>query len=147
MLTTTERGDLAEQLLPIAARLSCLVHGDGDQRDIHQTIARLGQDERDALLIVLAGLVDPEAPVADALRYLTWDEHGRPAAPGPLAGTIRSLADTGEWPLVGWLSEDMLRWERERTLRAAARRGETHSEIGVRLGVSSKTVERWLAAS
>lgn len=92
-LTAEQRGDLAEQLLPIAARLSCIVHGDGGARDAHQAIARLGQDQRDALLIVLAGLVNPDAQLDQLLSFVAWDEHGRPDWPVKVDGTLRDLAD------------------------------------------------------
>lgn len=75
-MTPTDRGDLAQDLLPTAAHLACLVHGDGDARDIHQTIARLTPHQRDALLVVLAALIDPDQPAAELLDFITWDEEG-----------------------------------------------------------------------
>lgn len=92
-LTPQQRGDLAEQLLPVAARLACLVHGDGGARDVHQAVARLDDDQRDALLIVLAGLVDPDAHLNQLLGYVTWDEHGHPDRAAKVTGTVRDLAD------------------------------------------------------
>lgn len=102
MLTAEQRGDLAEQLLPVAARLACIVHGDGGDRDAHQAIARLSPDERDALLIVLAGLVDPDARLTDVLAYLAWDETGKPQRPARVGGTIRDLAE--DWWDNHWTS-------------------------------------------
>lgn len=141
-MTPTERGDLAEQLLPVAARLACIVHGDGGPRDIQQIIARLTPHERDALLVVLAGLVDPDQPAQDALGYLAWDEHGRPAHPAiPDGGTVRDLAE--EW------------WEQHAQPtpvdpRAAARelllQGLRAEQVAARIGVTERTVFRWQAA-
>src|SRR5690242_8289703 len=87
------RGDLAERLLPVAAQLACLVHGDGDGRDVHQAVARLAEGEKDALLVVLAGLVPPDVPLGWLLAYLTWDEHGRAAKPDAGTQTLRDVAE------------------------------------------------------
>ncbi|MFE2911294.1 hypothetical protein [Kitasatospora indigofera] len=144
-MTPAERGDLAERLLPYAARLACLVRGDGNERDIAQHIARLDRGERDALLVVLAALVDPDMPLAEALGHVTWDEHGRPAERPRLSGSVRSLTLGGkEWPLVGWGATDMLRFERVTAARIWLAAGETHEDIGERLGVSGRTVARYL---
>jgi hypothetical protein len=146
-LTPEQRGDLAEKLLPYAARLACLVHGDGDQRDVHQTIARLDRDQRDALLVVLAGLVNPDAKLADVLGYLSWDENGNPLGQQRLNGTVRGLTYLRDWPVAGWLSDDAIRWEQRVAARALAAAGEHYTDISDRLGVSSRTVERWLAVA
>ncbi|MDH6116856.1 hypothetical protein ABH930_000275 [Kitasatospora sp. GAS204A] len=95
-MTPEQRGELAERLLPHAAALVCLVHGDGDRRDIQQALARLTQVERDALPVVLAALVDPDAEIADLLAFVTWDEYGRPATPVRVSGSVRDLADAVE---------------------------------------------------
>ncbi|MEU9998067.1 hypothetical protein [Streptomyces sp. NPDC050848] len=81
VLSAKERGDMAEALLPIAAHLVTLVHGDGGPRDVHQALARLDATQKDALLIVLAGLVDPDQPMGRALGWLDYDEHGRMVVP------------------------------------------------------------------
>ncbi|MFE1321652.1 hypothetical protein [Kitasatospora phosalacinea] len=91
-LTATERGDLAERLIPIAAALSCVVHGDGDRQAVAHILNQLDPTERDALIVVLAGLVDPEQSLGQALGYLTWDEHGAPAEPPTTAKTVRQAA-------------------------------------------------------
>lgn len=139
-LTAEQRGDLAEQLLPVAARLSCIVHGDGGDRDAHQAIARLTPEQRDALLIVLAGLVDPDAKLSDALSYLAWDEHGRPQRPARVGGTVRDLAD--DW----WEQHWTARRHQGMTDRDAAiiedtallaANGCTREDIAQRVGVGS----------
>ncbi|MEW1754143.1 hypothetical protein [Streptomyces angustmyceticus] len=89
-----ERGDLVQRLLPIAGHLTTLVHGDGGQRDIHQAIARLTSDDRDNLLVVLAGLVNPDVPMSALLGWLTFDEHGNPVKPEVATDTtLRGLAE------------------------------------------------------
>jgi hypothetical protein len=95
-LTATERGDLAERLLPIAAQLVCLVHGEGGPRDIQQLLARLTADDRDALPILVAALADPDRPLAAALRWLDFTEDGAPATPVRVLGTVRDLAAEAE---------------------------------------------------
>ena len=75
-LTTEQRGDLAEQMLPTAAHLAVLVHGDGGPEDVAEVLAGLDDTRKNALIVVLAGLVDPEQPVGKALGWLDFNEHG-----------------------------------------------------------------------
>lgn len=75
-LTAEQRGDLAEEMLPVAAHLAVLVHGEGGPEDIQDVLAGLGDAQRNALIVVLAGLVDPEQPMGKALGWLEGDEHG-----------------------------------------------------------------------
>lgn len=87
-----DRGDLAERMIPVAAALSCIVHGDGGAVDVEYLLGRLGPGEWPALVTVLAGMVDPDAKVVDVFGYLTWDEHERPLRQPPLmTGTVRDL--------------------------------------------------------
>lgn len=139
-LTPEQRGDLAEQLLPVAARLSCIVHGDGGNRDAHQAIARLTPEQRDALLIVLAGLVDPDAKLSDLLGYLAWDENGRPQRPVRVGGTIRDLAD--DWWETHWTPRQHAGMtDREAAIiedtALLAANGCTREDIAERVGVGS----------
>jgi hypothetical protein len=80
-LTAEQRGDLAEQMLPIAAHLTVLVHGDGGPEDVAEVLAGLDATQKDALLVVLAGLVDPEQPVKKALGWVDFTEHGSLTVP------------------------------------------------------------------
>lgn len=80
-LTAQQRGDLAEQMLPVAAHLAVLVHGDGGPEDVAGVLAGLDPKQKDALLVVLAGLVDPEQPVGKALGWLDFNEHGSLTVP------------------------------------------------------------------
>lgn len=70
---TREPEGLAERLLPVAAHLVTLVHGDGGRVDVQQALARLDASEKDGLLVVLAGLVDPDQPMGKALGWLEAD--------------------------------------------------------------------------
>ncbi|MFF1284365.1 hypothetical protein ACFVY4_26935 [Streptomyces sp. NPDC058299] len=93
MSTAEERGDLVEELLPLAAHLACLIRGDGGREDIEAAVTDLTATEQTALIVTLAGLVDPDTPLADALGYLTWDENGHPVPPVRRDHrTIRTLA-------------------------------------------------------
>jgi len=81
VLNAEQRGDLAEQLLPTAAHLAVLVHGDGGPEDVAEVLAGLDETQKNALIVVLAGLVDPEQPVGKALGWLDFNEHGTLTVP------------------------------------------------------------------
>lgn len=102
--TAEQRGDLAEEMLPVAVRLACLVRGDGGPQDIQSELAALDAQQKDALIVVLAGLVDPDRPIGSALSWLDFDENGEPIVPGwddrtplrQLAGDDEPDADAGD---------------------------------------------------
>ncbi|MFC9497698.1 hypothetical protein [Streptomyces sp. NPDC056982] len=81
VMTVEERGDLAEAMLPKAANLVALVHGDGGPEDVQQVLTGLDATQKDALLIVLAGLVDPDQPISKALGWLEFTEDRDLAVP------------------------------------------------------------------
>ena len=81
ILTPEQRGDLAEQMLPLAAHLAVLVHGDGGPEDVAEALAGLDDTAKNALIVCLAGLVDPEQPVGKALGWLDFNEHGSLTVP------------------------------------------------------------------
>lgn len=92
-LTATQRGDLAERMLPVAANLTVLVHGDGGPEDVAEVLAGLSETDKNALIVVLAGLVDPEQPVGKALGWLDFDEHGSLTVPSwSEESSVRDLA-------------------------------------------------------
>ncbi|WP_030188288.1 hypothetical protein [Streptomyces violaceorubidus] len=93
-MSPEQRGDLAERMLPEAANLAVLVHGDGGPEDVAQVLAGLSAAEKDALIVVLAGLVDPEQPVGRALGWLDFNEHGSLTVPASWAEDrkVRDLA-------------------------------------------------------
>jgi len=80
-MNAEQRGDLAEQMLPTAAHLAVLVHGDGGPEDVAEVLAGLDETQKNALIVVLAGLVDPEQPVGKALGWLDFNEHGTLTVP------------------------------------------------------------------
>lgn len=93
-MSAKQRGDLAEAMLPVAAHLAVLVHGDGGPEDVRDTIQGLTETEKNALIVVLAGLVDPDQSMGKALGWLDFDEHGTLTVPPSWSatGTIRDLA-------------------------------------------------------
>jgi hypothetical protein len=80
-LTAEERGDMAEDMLPVAANLAVLVHGDGGPEDVQTVLDGLDEAQRAALIVVLAGLVDPDQPMGRALGWLDHDEAGALTVP------------------------------------------------------------------
>lgn len=137
-LTAEQRGDLAEELLPIAARLACLVHGDGGVEDVQQLLDGYDVQELTALAVVLAGLVDPTANAADTLEYLRWDEHGRTVPPPQFTGTIRRIA--GYRPRVVKLHDP------RRDAHRLYQRGMSAVDIAAQVGVTERTAYRWVKA-
>ncbi|CQR59225.1 hypothetical protein [Streptomyces leeuwenhoekii] len=104
-LTPKQRGDLAEQMLPVAANLAVLVHGDGGPDDIADVLAGLDETQKNALIVVLAGLVDPEQPVGKALGWLDFNEHG--ALTVPSWSEDRSVRELAPEPAEG-LADDFV---------------------------------------
>jgi hypothetical protein len=132
----------AERLLPIAAGLACIVRGDGGPREIAHVLDALDDHEREAMIVVLAGLVDPDRPVAEVLSYLTWDEHGLPAPAPTLQKTLREIAVMPKLPspLISWFKD-------EQKVRARIRYhqlGQHQGDIARDLGVNERTVGRWI---
>ncbi|MGW1409429.1 hypothetical protein [Streptomyces sp. NPDC002403] len=95
-LTAKQRGDLAEDMLPVAAHLAVLVHGDGGPEDIRDVVTGLDDAQRNALIVVLAGLVDPEQPMGRALGWLDFNEDG--ALTVPHWGENRPVRDLAAVP-------------------------------------------------
>lgn len=91
-----QRGDLAERMLPVAANLAVLVHGDGGPEDVREVLECLDETQKNALIVVLAGLVDPEQPVGKALGWLDFNEHGSLTV--PLWSEERSVRDLAPDP-------------------------------------------------
>ncbi|NUP24136.1 MAG: helix-turn-helix domain-containing protein [Streptomyces sp.] len=144
MLTATERGDLIERMLPVAAGLVCIVHGDGDARDVAAQTDHLDRTECVGLIVALASLVNPDRPLSDALAYVTWDEHGQPVATEPAPPTER-VADIAEQRLVPVDTDQLIAEERRRTARALHHNhGMSHKAIARRLDVHPRTILRWL---
>lgn len=100
-LNAEQRGDLAEEMLPKAALLSVLVHGDGGPEDVAEVLAGLDDGQKNALIVVLAGMVDPEQPVGKVLGWMGFDEHGQTVVPASWSqpGSVRDLAPDAAEPL------------------------------------------------
>lgn len=93
-LTVEQRGDLAEAMLPVAAHMAALVHGDGGPEDVQDVLDPLTEQQRTALIVVLAGLVDPDQTMGQMLGWLDRDEHGQLTVPAWEDKTrCRDLAD------------------------------------------------------
>jgi hypothetical protein len=141
-MSPAERGELAERMLPIAAGLACITHGDGGPDDIAQTLVDLDQAERDALIVVLAAMVNPDTTITDALGHITWDEHGRASAPVRSSETLRDIAiyrnaNSGV--------HQALQAEQQMAARVLHRQyGHAKTDVARRLGVHERTVHRWV---
>lgn len=152
-LSATDRGNLAEAMLPVAANLVMLVHGDGGPRDVHQALARLDDAQRNALIVVLAGLVDPDRPLGDVLGWLDFNEHGQPIVPDwdsetTLRGVADEEADAADWDGVDHVAVDrwlrgrpvnLTRAERVEAVLEGLRRGMTYRDMDALAGVKDGT--------
>jgi len=76
------RGELAARMVSVAGELACLVR-DEDSRAIGRFLRRLTEPEIRALLVVQAAMISVESTPAEMLRWVDWDEYGRPL-PGPV---------------------------------------------------------------
>jgi hypothetical protein len=145
-MTPAERGDLAERLLPTAAQLACVVHGEGDARDVDYHTRQLDRTELIALIVLLSAMVDPDRRVAAALDFVRWDEEGRPAPAQALGRrTLRGLASAVEGPqtlgAARVLESERIQLARELHLG----QGYTITEVATKLGASATTVKKWAA--
>lgn len=160
VMTAEQRGDLAEAMLPVAANLTVLVHGDGGPEDVHEVLAGLTDTEKNALIVVLAGLVDPEQTVGKALGWLDHNEHGSLTVPS--WSEERSVRDLAPDPIVE-LDDDFIdevavqqylrgvnaevtKRERLEAIACGVRRGMDYPEFdamyGLRKGSTSTFVSR-----
>jgi hypothetical protein len=150
-LSARERGDLVEEMLPVAARLVTLVHGDGGPEDVHETLGGLSGVQKDALLVVLAGMVDPDETVGKMLGWVSFDEHGRTIVPPAwsVRTTLRDMAPEPEVEddegYVDWVAVDayargqrVVVTERERVaaVQQAVAAGVTYLELDAMHGLS-----------
>lgn len=89
--------ELAEAMIPVAARLVVAVHGEGGRDDVAALWAELTPQEHVALAVVLAAMVNPDRSLGAALGWITWDEKGDPLSPGLAeTRTIRDVAVESE---------------------------------------------------
>lgn len=158
-LTAEQRGDLVEALLPVAARLTMLVHGDGGPEDVREALDGLDDTQRNALIIVLAGMVDPDRPMGAVLGWLDFNEHGQQIVPDwNDKSTLRTVADReqpgdDDWDGVDQVAVD--RWLRghpvalSRADRVAAiieglRRGMTYRDMDQLTGAKKGTTYQFI---
>lgn len=158
-LSAQQRGDLAEQMLPVAAHLAVLVHGDGGPEDVREVLEGLDETAKSALIVVLAGLVDPEQPVGKALGWLDFNEHGaltvpswserssvRDLAPEPTEDTDDDYVD----PIAvlrfvqGVRVEGLTDAEFLTGVQQCVARGKTLGDLNAMQGWPRKTAENWV---
>ena len=82
MSKTETPGDRAERLVGAALQLAVVVH-DEERDSVARHLEAIDPADRDALLVVMAGLIDVSRPVGDLLDWVTWDENGKPLPPAP----------------------------------------------------------------
>lgn len=160
-MTATDRGDLAEAMLPVAANLTVLVHGDGGPEDVQEVLAGLDDAQRNALIVVLAGLVDPDRPLGALLGWLDANEHGQQIVPDwDNADTLRAVADqvqpdSDDWDGVDRVAVDrwlhglpvsLTRAERVEAILEGFRRGMGYQDLddlaGVKAGSTGTFIRR-----
>ena len=157
-LTAQDRGDLAEDMLPVAARLAAIVQGDGGVQDVEELLGGLDQQRQTALLVVLAGLVDPDRSLGAVLGWLDFDEHGAPAEavqasrttlrdlvedPAPRGAGVDEVAVERALSHPAGTAEVRLnRDERRLGVDRGIRRGLTYEQVAERLGMSVPAVKR-----
>ncbi|WP_224273992.1 hypothetical protein [Streptomyces sp. LS1784] len=141
-MSAEQLGDTAERLLPIAAGLACIVRGEGGPREIAHILGQLDAREREVMIVVLAGLVDPDRQVADVLGYLTWDEHEQPVPAPTLTKSLREIAVMPRLssPLISWFKDE----QRTKARIRYHQLGEFQGDIARDLGVNERTIGRWV---
>lgn len=95
MTTMEEMSALAERMVPVAMRMVGAVHDDGVGA-IARTLAPLTDQERIGLIVVLAGMVDPDRPVSELLAWVTWD--GTPVDAPSLFSLVPVLDELSDNP-------------------------------------------------
>lgn len=89
----TRLGDLAERMAFKAARLAVIVQDEGGLWDVGNLIDHLDMTELRGLVVVMAGMIQPDQTVEQVLGYITWDEAGLPVRRELPPCTVRELAD------------------------------------------------------
>lgn len=141
-LTATERGDLAQRMLPVAARITAIVHGDGDAKDIAHALDPLDRIELVAVIVGLGALADPDRTVAEALAFVTWDEQGLPITPPHRSGTVRDLIPRNV-VTPSRVDELLIAEKRDTAQRLHELHGLAPRAIAEQIGVNERTVSRW----
>ncbi len=108
VLSAQECGDLAEEMLPVAARLATIVQGDGGREDVAELLGRLDLMQTGALAVVLAGLVDPDrswvpcgggwTSTSTGGRWSRTRRTGGPCGRSPTRWTWSTRSTRSRWP-------------------------------------------------
>lgn len=96
MTTYTELSDLAESLVPTAARLVGAVHDDGPAA-VARVLAGVPTEHLPAFTVVLAAMVDPNKSPRDLLGWVDRALQPRNPAPTLFAG-VAEPDDPRSWP-------------------------------------------------
>jgi DNA-binding NarL/FixJ family response regulator len=125
--------ELADALVPIAAELVGTVRDYGPA-DVAAVLARVPDGRLDALAVVLAAMVDPDARPSDLLKWTTEPARSREFT--PKAYNLRSLPpnELGRHP------------ERRAEVARMSAAGCSADEISARLGITPRSVIRHRAA-
>lgn len=86
--------DLADALVPLAAELVGTVR-DYSPEDVAEVLARVPDGRHDALAVVLAAMVDPDARPSE---LLAWTDCGPVISRGEGIEPIRQVATPGRFP-------------------------------------------------
>lgn len=92
-MTPADLGDLAESMVPVAERVVGAVHEDGPTA-MANAIAGLSDLETNALIVVLAAMVNPDATPAQLLGWVDWDTPGHRPEAEPLFNVGKASART-----------------------------------------------------
>ena len=95
MSTRDDMDALVERTIPVAMRMIGAVHDDG-LPTIARTLAPLSDQERAALIVVLAAMVDPDKPVSELLAWVNWES--TPTETMTLFGLAPSLDESSDNP-------------------------------------------------
>ncbi|HMM95378.1 hypothetical protein [Phycicoccus sp.] len=141
MPTPEALGDLAEALVPVAARLVGAVHDEGIT-GVSRVLADLDPNHRTALCVVLAAMVDPDRTPSELLAWVTWDETPAEAYMQP------SLLAVSSEPPAPALPTDPREWPDEVCLdyHRMSRRKNLPQPVDYRMEIGAKEWDRRRAA-
>lgn len=142
---TTDAEALATELVPLAARLVGTVHEYGPD-EVAAVLAQVPAGRHDALAVVLAAMVDPEATPSQLLAWL--DGPAKPTAldvplsidPGPLDEIAIERAMAGD-------GVHLTRAERREAVRRLTALGYSARSISDRLSITTRSVNRLRAVA
>jgi hypothetical protein len=153
-MTAEQRGDFVEILMPVAAGLAMAVREEAPF-EIRARLHELDRHELEVVAVVLAAMVDPDQPLAEALGWVDFDEHGEALGVAQKSRrTVGSLARVRPVDRTHGVDrvavERVLNGERfplnqhERTIGVdlGIRRGMSYDDVADRLGMTREAVQR-----